>query len=151
MQGHSFPERQDTDHQPGPTFSRQEKRLLDLAFNFNIRNNSPDLKLHSPSPPYGSAENFYGSCLFRSEYDQMTKRSFNQKSLVLLSNHDFPALHARILQLMTEFGAIGDPSKLELAADEISKWKSPRVGHQDLPFLGHLLQLEMWTLLLCPI
>ena len=73
----------------------------------------------------------------------MTKRSFNQKSLVLLSNHDFPAFHLRLLRILTEVGVISDPSKLEAATSEIAQWRAPVVGHQDLPFLGDMLRLEM--------
>jgi hypothetical protein len=73
----------------------------------------------------------------------MTKRSFNQKSLVLLSNHNFPAFHLRLLRSLTEFGPISDPLKLEAASSGIAQWPAPVIGHQDLPFLGYLLQLEM--------
>jgi hypothetical protein len=73
----------------------------------------------------------------------MTKRSFNQKSLVLISNHDFPAFNLRLLRSLTHFGVISDPSALEAASSGIANWSAPVVGHQDLPFLGEVLQLEM--------
>jgi hypothetical protein len=142
----SFPERNDNDSLDvinGRLSSREKQKSTELAFNFSIKNNSPDLKLYSPSVPHGSASTLYGSCLFRSEFDSMTKRSFNQKSLVLLSNHSFPAFHLRLLRTLTEFGVISDPSKLEAASAEIAQWPAPALGHQDLPFLGYLLQLEM--------
>jgi hypothetical protein len=73
----------------------------------------------------------------------MTKRSYNQKSLVLISNHHFPAFHSKLLQIVTDLGLISDPSRLEVACAEISKWGPPSVGHHDLPFLGYILALEM--------
>jgi hypothetical protein len=142
----SFPERHDNDPidiANGSASTRQSKKSTELAFNFSIKNKSPDLKLYSPHAPHGSASTFYGSCLFRSEFDSMTKRSFNQKSLMLLSNHAFPAFHNRLLRILTHFGVISDPSLLEAASAGIAQWPAPRVGHQDLPFLGDVLQLEM--------
>ncbi|KIW05486.1 uncharacterized protein PV09_03370 [Verruconis gallopava] len=142
----SFPERHDNDPlevSNGGTSGRQARKSTELAFNFSIRNNSPDLKLYSPAAPHGSANTLFGSCLFRSEFDSQTKRSFNQKSLVLISNHNFAAFHLRLLRILTEFGVISDPSKLEAASSEIAQWPAPTVGHQDLPFLGYLLQLEI--------
>jgi len=73
----------------------------------------------------------------------MTKRSYNQKSLVLVSNHRFPAFFLKLLRIVTDHGIISDPSRLEIAVSEISTWESPRIGQQDLPFLGLLLSLEM--------
>lgn len=73
----------------------------------------------------------------------MTKRSFNQRSLVLLSSHEFSALYLRLLRTLTDSGVVGDPSRLEAAAAAISQWPAPVIGHQDLPFLGEMVQLEM--------
>jgi hypothetical protein len=127
----SFPERQDSDPSE------------DVNFHFNIRNNSPDVPLHSPNQPYGSSNTLFGTCVFRQEYDNMTKRSYNQKSLVLISNHDFPAFHSRLLQIITDLGLISDPSRLEVACADISTWDPPSIGHHGLPFLGYILELEM--------
>jgi hypothetical protein len=127
----SFPERQDSE------------TTEDVTFHFNIRNNSPDISLSSPNPPYGSPCNLYGTCIFRQEYDSTTKRRFNQKSLVAISNHEFPAFFAKLLNILTENGVINDPLKLQVACSEISSWNPPAIGHQDLHFLGYLLALEM--------
>jgi hypothetical protein len=128
----SFPERQDT-----------SETTDDVTFHFNIGNNSPDVPLSSPNSPYGSASTLHGTCIFRQEYDSTTKRRFNQKSLVCLSNHEFPAFFAKLLYILTENGIISDPLKLQVACSEISSWSPPTVGHQDLHFLGYLLALEM--------
>ncbi|TLD18334.1 hypothetical protein E2P81_ATG12129 [Venturia nashicola] len=127
----SFPERQDSDTSD------------DVTFHFNIRNNSPDISLSSPNPPYGSADTLYGTVCFRQEYDSTTKRRFNQKSLVCLSNHEFPAFFAKLLHIFTENGVISDPLKLQVVCSEMSSWPAPTNGPQELPFLGYLLGLEI--------
>ncbi|KAF2436219.1 DUF1630-domain-containing protein [Tothia fuscella] len=127
----SFPERQDTEP------------AEDLNFHFNIRNNSPDIPLHSPNQPHGSADTLFGSCVFRQEFDTMTKRSYNQKSLVLISNYDFPAFYSRILNIITDMGLISDPSRLEAVCSEMKTWSPPAIGQQSLPLLGYLLSLEI--------
>jgi hypothetical protein len=81
--------------------------------------------------------------VFRQEFDNMTKRSYNQKSLVLISNHDFPAFHGKILHIITDIGLISDPSRLEAVCSEISTWSPPSIGQQSLPLLGYILSLEM--------
>ncbi|KAF2083324.1 DUF1630-domain-containing protein [Saccharata proteae CBS 121410] len=127
----SFPERQD-----GET-------VHDLTFQFTTRNRSADVLLASPCAPHGSPSHFHGSCLFRQTFDGTTKRSFDQKSLVLISNHDFPALFHRVLHLMTDAGNICDPITLEAACTQIAAWPPPSIGRHDLPFLGSLLALEI--------
>jgi hypothetical protein len=122
---------------------RQDETADDVTFHFNIRNNSPDVSLSSPNPPYGSADLLYGTVRFRQEYDSTTKRRFNQKSLVAISNHDFPSFFSKLLFILTENGVISDPLKLQVACSEVSSWNPPAVGHQDLHFLGYLLALEM--------
>jgi hypothetical protein len=108
-----------------------------------MRNNSPDVNLSSPSPPYGSADDFYGSCVFRQEYDSLRKRRYNQKSLVVISNHEFPSFFMTLLRTIATDAVIGDIARLEAACSEIASWPSPTVGVQSLPFLGTLLKLEM--------
>ena len=130
-QQYSFPERQDTE------------TTEDLVFNFTIANNSPEISLSSPSAPHGSPTQFYGCCVFRQELDHSEKRSFNQRSLVLISNHEFPAFFAHLLKQMTATGAISDPSALEAAYSQMRNWPSPRLGRHELPFLGSMITLEM--------
>lgn len=115
----------------------------DLNFQFTIRNRSPDILLSSPCSPHGSPNSFYCNCVFRQEFDRNTKRRFNQKSLVLVSNHNFPAFFTRVLQLMTAGGILCDPTTFEVACSQISSWPPPSVGRLELPFLGSLLVLEM--------
>jgi hypothetical protein len=128
---YSFPEQQNTE------------TAEDLAFNFAVTNNSPDISLNSPSAPHGSADTFYGSCVFRQEYDHSSKRSFNQRTLVLISHHNFPSFYYRLLLKMTETGVISDPVTLQAAYNQMFAWRPPKVGRHELPFLGSLITLDI--------
>jgi hypothetical protein len=127
----SFPEQQNTE------------TAEDLAFNFTVTNNSPDLKLSSPNSPHGSADLFFASCVFRQEFDDTMKRSFNQRSMVMISHHNFTSFNNRILQVMTETGVISDPTTLEGAHAQMNNWAPPSIGRHDLPFLGRILTLDI--------
>jgi hypothetical protein len=128
---YSFPEQQNTE------------TVDDLAFNFTIANTSPDVSISSPRAPYGSADTFYATCVFRQEFDHTMKRSFNQRTLVLVSAHNFLSFHTRLLHCMTESGVISDPTTLEAAYSSMVTWPSPTIGRQDLPFLGSVISLDI--------
>lgn len=117
--------------------------MEDLAFNFIINNNSPDIKLSSPRPPYGSPDTLYGTCVFRQEFDHTMKRSFNQRTLVLVSHHNFLSFHSRLLRHMTDDSVISDPSALEAAYSQMLSWPAPALGRQELPFLGTMITLDI--------
>jgi hypothetical protein len=127
----SFPEQQNTE------------TTEDLSYDFAITNNSPDIKLSSPNAPHGSADTFYGSCIFRQEFDDTMKRSFNQRTLVIISHHNFTAFHHRVLQKMTESGHLSDPTTLEAAYSQMNTWAPPALGRHDLPFMDSLLTLDI--------
>ncbi|KAF2102087.1 DUF1630-domain-containing protein [Rhizodiscina lignyota] len=127
----SFPERHDSEI------------TEDAFFKFTVRNNSPDISLGSPYAPHGSPTEFFGHCVFRQEYDRMTKRSFNQKALTLISNQPFSAFFLKLLQKMTVTGNILDPSMLEAVHDQIAAWQPPSGGRHELPFMGSLMVLEI--------
>lgn len=71
------------------------------------------------------------------------KRSFNQRSMVLISHHNFTSFNNRILQVMTESGVISDPTTLEGAHAQMNNWPPPSVGRHELPFLGRILTLDI--------
>ncbi|KAF2664469.1 hypothetical protein BT63DRAFT_429236 [Microthyrium microscopicum] len=115
----------------------------DMYYNFTLRNNSPDINLTSPSPPYGSPESFHGVTVFRQEYDGSSKRRFNQKSLVIISNHEFSSFFMNLLRVIVTGSNIGDITRLESACAQIEGWPPPRIGTQELPFLGGKMVLEI--------
>ncbi|KAF2195418.1 hypothetical protein K469DRAFT_11455 [Zopfia rhizophila CBS 207.26] len=127
----SFPEQQNTE------------TAEDLTFNFTISNNSPEISLSSPNAPHGSPNSFYGCCVFRQESDHTMKRSFNQRTLVLISNHNFTSFFVNLLKQMTATGVISDPTALEAAYSQIMSWPPPSIGRHDLPFLGSMTTLEI--------
>jgi hypothetical protein len=129
----SFPEQQSTE------------TAEDLAFNFAVTNNSPDINVSSPNAPHGSSDTFYGTCVFRQEFDHSMKRSFNQRTLLLISHHNFPSFHHRLLHKMTETGAgvISDPATLQAAYNQMFAWRPPEVGRHSLPFLGSVVTLDI--------
>ncbi|KAL5118429.1 hypothetical protein ACEQ8H_003605 [Pleosporales sp. CAS-2024a] len=127
----SFPEQQNTE------------TAQDLAFTFAVPNNSPDVQLPAPCAPHGSPDTFYATCVFRQEFDHSRKRSFNQRTLVVVSHHNFPALHRRLLQQMTETGHISDPRTLHAAYNHMFAWRPPRVGRHELPFLASVITLDI--------
>ncbi|TKA67537.1 hypothetical protein B0A49_07620 [Cryomyces minteri] len=71
------------------------------------------------------------------------KRRFAQKTLVLISTHEFPALFLRLLHQITSSGTIGNPTILEAAYVEMAKWPPPSHGRQQLPFLGSVIELDI--------
>lgn len=115
----------------------------DLIFNFTINNNSPDISLGSTQAPHGSPADFYACCVFRQEFDEAMKRSFNQRTLVLISHHNFLAFHNKLLQQMTQSGPISDPTTLEAAYSQIVTWPPPSRGRLELPFLGSTITLDI--------
>lgn len=127
----SFPERHDADV------------TEDIRFQFTIRNNSPDVRLESPHAPYGSPTLFHGCCIFRQEFDDTIKRSFNQRTLCIISSHEFPALFMQILESMTLSSNVSDPNVLEAAFSEIASWPVPAIGTHHLPFMGSVLSFEV--------
>jgi len=127
----SFPEQQSTE------------TAEDLSFNFAITNNSPDIKISSPNAPYGSSDTFYGTCVFRQEFDHSMKRSFNQRTLLMISHHNFPSFHHQLLHKMTETGHISDPVTLQAAYNQMFAWSPPSVGRHALPFLGSVVTLDI--------
>lgn len=127
----AFPEQQNTETSD------------DMTFTFQISNNSPAIPLTSPQPPHGSPSKFYASCIFRQEYDDTIKRSFNQRTLVLISHHSFLAFHSQLLQRMTRSAVISDPTTLETAYAQMLAWPPPSLGRHELPFLGSLITLDI--------
>ncbi|KAI8938966.1 hypothetical protein NX059_004814 [Plenodomus lindquistii] len=71
------------------------------------------------------------------------KRSFNQRTLVLISHHNFTAFYHKVLQTMTASGVISDPKTLDAAFAQMDSWAPPHLGRHDLPFLGNMLVLDI--------
>ncbi|KAH7118828.1 hypothetical protein B0J11DRAFT_440347 [Dendryphion nanum] len=127
----SFPEQQNTE------------TTEDMTFSYTFNNNSPDISISSPHAPHGSPSTFFASCIFRQEFDHTMKRSFNQRTLVIISHHPFLSFYNKLLRRMTESGVISDPTTLEAAHTQITTWPSPSLGRHELPFLGSMITLDI--------
>jgi len=101
-----------------------------------------------PPIPTASGDINYlnGFCIFRREADSLAKRRFGQKSLVIISQHSYNALFFKLLNFMTS-DVLSDRTTLELACIHIANWDSPSIGRHELPFLGYVMDLEMYVTL----
>ncbi|KAI8076876.1 uncharacterized protein BX664DRAFT_367385 [Halteromyces radiatus] len=114
----------------------------DQVFNIRLRASN---SLFAASGPTTTAGFLYGYVFFRQKKDTTIRRGYFQKSLVLLSQHPYIGLFSRIVAILgPAFFDAGQPM-LEAAVMNIANWHAPRMdGHiLDLPFLGHLLEVEL--------
>ncbi|KAL9064764.1 MAG: hypothetical protein Q9157_007716 [Trypethelium eluteriae] len=117
--------------------------LQRFRFHYTINNHSPDVQLQSPHPPYGSPSFLFASCVFRQEADRLSKRNYDQKTLIIVSHHEFPSFFLRIVRDITARDVISNPDALMAACGQIAQWQPPSMGKQTLPFLGSLLELHI--------
>lgn len=125
---HSFPERVNSD------------TIEDSAFHFKFRHSSPDVPCEPTDDDPGY---WYGFCLFRQQRDTSVKRNYRQKSLVLISQHDFVPLFAHLVKTISTLDFSVSPTLIESACSNIAAWAGPEAGLQELPFLGSLLDVHM--------
>ncbi|KAI8060285.1 hypothetical protein BC940DRAFT_246675 [Gongronella butleri] len=114
----------------------------DQVFNIRLRASN---SLFAASGPTTSAGFLYGYVFFRQKKDASIRRGYFQKSLVLLSQHPFVGLFSRVVaSLGPAFFDVGQPM-LEAAVMNIANWSLPQYDGTilDLPFLGHLLQVQL--------
>lgn len=126
---HSFPERVNSD------------TIEDSAFHFKFRHSSPEV---SCEPTEDDPGYWYGFCLFRQQRDISVKRNYRQKSLVLVSQHDFAPLFAHLVKTISTLDFAVSPTLIESACSNIAAWAGPEAGVQELPFLGSLLDVHMY-------
>ncbi|CAO3589267.1 unnamed protein product [Absidia cylindrospora] len=114
----------------------------DQVFSVRLRASN---SLFAASGPTTTAGFLYGHVFFRQKKDPSIRRGYFQKSLVLLSQHPYVGLFSRIVAILgPSFFDAGQPM-LEAAVMNIVNWQPPKNdGHiLDLPFLGHLLEVEL--------
>jgi hypothetical protein len=73
----------------------------------------------------------------------MSKRKYEQKSLIIISHHDFPSFFLRLVRDITADDVISNPDALRAACSQIAQWPAPALGKQVLPFQASLLELQM--------
>ncbi|KAF8536034.1 hypothetical protein BDD12DRAFT_918484 [Trichophaea hybrida] len=126
----SFPEKSNPD------------RIEDSAFHFKFRHTSPNVP-HEENPD--DPEHWYGYCLFRQKRDVSARRNFRQKSLILLSQHEFPPLFSHIVKTVSMLEFSVSPALVESACSNIAAWGAPEIGIKELPFLGEILEVHMFV------
>ncbi|KAJ3524062.1 hypothetical protein NM688_g8627 [Phlebia brevispora] len=88
----------------------------------------------------------YGFSHFTQRRDSTSKRGYQQRSLVILSQHPYPALFYTLLAYLGQaFLSHGGPM-LESACHNIAHWSDPLPGSTvELGFLGYVFTVELPT------
>ncbi|OZJ06645.1 hypothetical protein BZG36_00358 [Bifiguratus adelaidae] len=114
----------------------------DQVFTFRIRSNSSSG--FAASGPTNHAGFLYGYVFFRQKKDASIRRGYYQKSIVILSQHPFIGLFSRVVKALGPLFCDHGRPVLEAACTDIASWPIPFPGKCiSIPFLGHLLQVEL--------
>ncbi|RPB25733.1 DUF1630-domain-containing protein [Terfezia boudieri ATCC MYA-4762] len=120
---------------------RNSDTVGDVEFHFRFRHSSSELVLEADHDK--DAAYWYGFCLFRQQKDITVKRHFRQKSLVLISQHNYATLFRHLVKTVALIDFDVSPTIVESACANIASWNPPEIGHQELPFLGSLLKVHI--------
>lgn len=120
---------------------RNSDTVGDVEFHFRFRHSSSQLVLEADHDE--DAAYWYGFCLFRQQKDITVKRHFRQKSLVLISQHNYATLFRHLVKTVALIDFDVSPTIVESACANIASWNPPEIGHQELPFLGSLLKVHI--------
>lgn len=71
------------------------------------------------------------------------KRNYRQKSLILISQHDFPKLFIHIIKTVSMLEFSVSPALIESTCANIAAWTPPEIGIKEMPFLGEILEVHM--------
>ncbi|KAJ7650783.1 hypothetical protein FB45DRAFT_888787 [Roridomyces roridus] len=86
----------------------------------------------------------YGFAHFTQRKDASSRRGFEQRSLVILTHHPYPALFARIAALLGPLFQQHGVPMLETACHNMATWSDPTSGViNELGFLGSVLSVEI--------
>ncbi|KAJ6570082.1 hypothetical protein DFH09DRAFT_1362744, partial [Mycena vulgaris] len=108
---------------------------------FCIRDHALSLGDRRPAAKDGF---IYGFAHFTQRKDSSTKRGYEQRSLVILTHHPYPAFFARITALLGPLFQEHGLPMLEAACHNIATWSDPIPGMiAELGFLGTVLTVEL--------
>ncbi|KAJ6594236.1 hypothetical protein B0H19DRAFT_1012366 [Mycena capillaripes] len=94
-----------------------------------------------PAPKDGF---MYGFAHFTQRKDASSKRGYEQRSLVILTHHSYPAFFARITAILGPLFQEHGLPMLEAACHNIATWSDPTPGmNTELGFLGTVLSVEL--------
>ncbi|KAJ7760714.1 hypothetical protein DFH07DRAFT_1021874 [Mycena maculata] len=109
---------------------------------FRIREHPMSLPSDRRSAPKDGF--MYGFAHFTQRKDSTSKRGYEQRSLVILTHHAYPALFARISALLGPLFQEHGLPMLEAACHNIATWSDPTPGMiAELGFLGTVLSVEL--------
>ncbi|KAJ7086181.1 hypothetical protein B0H15DRAFT_782487 [Mycena belliarum] len=120
----------------------------DGSQNHSFRVREQDLSLQSGRRPAAAKDGFmYGFAHFTQRKDASSKRGYEQRSLVVLTHHPFPAFFARITALLGPLFQQHGLPMLEAACHNIATWyqrSNPEPGMiAELGFLGTVFTVEL--------
>ncbi|RDB25779.1 Protein DENND6B [Hypsizygus marmoreus] len=100
--------------------------------------------IHAEKRPPTKDGFIYGFAHFTQKRDSTSKRGYEQRSVVILTQHQFPALFSSLISIFGPlFQAHGIPM-LEAACHNIATWRDPAAGETlELGFLGSVLHVEL--------
>ncbi|KAJ7454663.1 hypothetical protein FB451DRAFT_1049181 [Mycena latifolia] len=102
------------------------------------------LSLSSDRRPAAKDGFMYGFAHFTQRKDSSSKRGYEQRSLVILTHHPYPAFFARITALLGPLFQQHGLPMLEAACHNIATWSDPVPGMiAELGFLGTVLTIEL--------
>ncbi|GJE96572.1 hypothetical protein PsYK624_127700 [Phanerochaete sordida] len=113
---------------------------------FRIR--LPQSLAHSQNVRDHSAQDgfVYGFSHFTQRRDSTSKRGYQQRSLVILSQHPYPSLFYTILSYLGQSFLVHGAPMLEVACHNIANWSDPHPGSiVELGFLGYVFTAELPT------
>ncbi|KAK0434313.1 hypothetical protein EV421DRAFT_1840584 [Armillaria borealis] len=112
--------------------------------NHSFRIREHQLSISSEKRPAPIDGYIYGFSHFSQRRDPTSKRGYEQRSLVFLTHHPYPALFSSLSSIFGPlFSAHGLPM-LETACYNIATWSDPTPGATvELGFLGSVLQVEL--------
>ncbi|KAF8577586.1 DUF1630-domain-containing protein [Ramaria rubella] len=86
----------------------------------------------------------YGYACFMQRRDSTSKRGYLQRSVVILSHHQFPSLFEELVSILAlSYLSHGNPM-LERACQSISNWPGLSVGSTlELEFLDHIFRIDL--------
>ncbi|KAJ7045855.1 hypothetical protein C8F04DRAFT_1066436 [Mycena alexandri] len=109
---------------------------------FRIRESPLPLPSDRRPPPKDGF--MYGFAHFTQRKDASSKRGYEQRSLVILTHHPYPALFARITALLGPLFQEHGLPMLEAACHNMATWCDPTPGmNNELGFLGTVLSVEI--------
>ncbi|KAF9480001.1 DUF1630-domain-containing protein [Pholiota conissans] len=112
------------------------------TYSFRIREQSSTQLMPNRRP---TEDGFiYGFSHFIQRRDSSSKRGYSQRSLVILTQYQYPALYSGVSNIIGPlFGEHGTPM-LEAACHNIATWPDPTLGKTlELGFLGTVLHVEI--------